>query len=101
MECEVEMRVAPLVLANFKNKNNNKQTQFVRNNSMDKKTKTQANGQSLALSYSANAQNSCNTQNAYERPQYHKYSGNASKDLAWASMFDSNIAKDLKIMGLI
>lgn len=31
----------------------------------------------------------------------HKYTGVASADLAYASMFDSAIAKDLKLMGLI
>ena len=31
----------------------------------------------------------------------HTYTGVASVDLAYASMFDSSIAKDLKIMGLI
>ena len=34
-------------------------------------------------------------------PQAHKYTGVASADLAYASMFDSAIAKDLKLMGLI
>ena len=31
----------------------------------------------------------------------HKYTGVASRDLAYASMFDSAIAQDLKLMGLI
>jgi len=31
----------------------------------------------------------------------HIYTGVASVDLAYASMFDSSIAKDLKLMGLI
>ena len=31
----------------------------------------------------------------------HQYTGVASTDLAYASMFDSAIAKDLKLMGLI
>lgn len=31
----------------------------------------------------------------------HQYTGNASADLAYASLFDSNIARDLKMMGLI
>ena len=31
----------------------------------------------------------------------HSYTGIASVDLAYASMIDSSIAKDLKIMGLI
>lgn len=33
--------------------------------------------------------------------QAHKYTGVASSDLAYASMFDSTIARDLKLMGLI
>lgn len=32
---------------------------------------------------------------------YHKYTGCASADLAYASMFDNKIARDLKLMGLI
>lgn len=32
---------------------------------------------------------------------YHRYTGNASKDLAWASMYDNQIARELKMMGLI
>ena len=31
----------------------------------------------------------------------HRYTGVASRDLAYASMFDSAIARDLKLMGLI
>ena len=31
----------------------------------------------------------------------HSYTGIASVDLAYASMFDSSIANDLKLMGLI
>ena len=31
----------------------------------------------------------------------HKYTGVASVDLAYASMFDASIAKDLKLIGLI
>lgn len=31
----------------------------------------------------------------------HKYTGVASVDLAYVSMFDNAIAKDLKLMGLI
>lgn len=31
----------------------------------------------------------------------HQYTGVASVDLAYASLFDSGIARDLKIMGLI
>ena len=33
--------------------------------------------------------------------QAHKYTGVASADLAYASMFDNAIARDLKLMGLI
>ncbi|MBR5303876.1 MAG: hypothetical protein IKU37_03515 [Candidatus Gastranaerophilales bacterium] len=33
--------------------------------------------------------------------QAHKYTGVASVDLAYASMFDNEIARDLKLMGLI
>ena len=32
---------------------------------------------------------------------HHQYTGNASTDLAYASLFDNEIAKDLKLMGLI
>ncbi len=31
----------------------------------------------------------------------HKYSGNCSADLAYASIVDANIARDLRLMGLI
>jgi len=31
----------------------------------------------------------------------HRYTGEASADLAYASMYDSAIARDLKLMGLI
>lgn len=31
----------------------------------------------------------------------HQYTGNASVDLAYASMFDNEIARELKMMGLI
>ena len=37
----------------------------------------------------------------FENKTPHKYTGVASADLAYASMFDSAIAKDLKLMGLI
>ena len=49
---------------------------------------------------SANTENNKNqiTQN---KNQSHKYTGVASTDLAYASMFDSAIARDLKLMGLI
>ena len=36
-----------------------------------------------------------------KKQNIHKYTGVASADLAYASMFDSAIAKDLKLMGLI
>ena len=47
-----------------------------------------------------------NTQTRFERksevtPENHQYTGNVSVDLAYASMFDSAIANDLKLMGLI
>ncbi len=32
---------------------------------------------------------------------YHRYTGDAPKDLAWASMYDNKIARELKTMGLI
>lgn len=35
------------------------------------------------------------------KPQVRQYTGVASRDLAYASMFDNQIAKDLKLMGLI
>lgn len=35
------------------------------------------------------------------KPQSHRYIGVASTDLAYASMFDNAIARDLKLMGLI
>ena len=34
-------------------------------------------------------------------PVVRKYTGNACQDLAYASMFDKKIARDLKLMGLI
>ncbi len=36
-----------------------------------------------------------------KKQQYHKYAGVVSADLAYASMFDNKIAKELKMMGLI
>ena len=38
---------------------------------------------------------------AIEARAPHLYTGVASVDLAYASMFDNSIAKDLKLMGLI
>ena len=46
----------------------------------------------------SSAVNNSVNQNA---PKAHKYTGVASMDLAYVSMFDSAIARDLKIMGLI
>ncbi len=40
-----------------------------------------------------------NTHN--QAPKHHKYTGDACTDLAYASLFDKEIAKDLKLMGLI
>ena len=48
-----------------------------------------------------------NSQTRFERNEAvnllanHQYTGIASVDLAYASMFDYEIAKDLKLMGLI
>ena len=48
-----------------------------------------------------------NSQTRFERNEVashlanHQYTGVASVDLAYASMFDYEIAKDLKLMGLI
>ncbi len=40
--------------------------------------------------------------NSYaDNKNHHLYTGVASTDLAYASMFDSAIARDLKLMGLI
>ena len=39
--------------------------------------------------------------NTQQRPQHHQYTGVVSADLAYASLFDNEIAKDLKLMGLI
>ena len=36
-----------------------------------------------------------------QREANHQYTGVASTDLAYASMFDDAIARDLKLMGLI
>jgi len=51
-----------------------------------------------------NVQTKFESKNAYNQTSnrnFHKYTGVASADLAYASMFDSAIAKDLKLMGLI
>ncbi len=54
-----------------------------------------------------NLYNSKSFQTQFERKENvanfdtHKYTGNASYDLAYASMYDNDIAKELKLMGLI
>ena len=42
-----------------------------------------------------------NNDNTPSKKVAHKYTGVASTDLAYASMFDNKIAKELKLMGLI
>ena len=37
----------------------------------------------------------------HKAPMVRNYSGNPCQDLAYASMFDKKIARDLKLMGLI
>ena len=71
---EVSMRLLPIMNSNrsFVNKNNFAQK---KSNSISK--------------------NENNNKHA------HRYTGVASADLAYASMFDSAIARDLKLMGLI
>lgn len=39
--------------------------------------------------------------NAHNKPGHHQYTGVASTDLAYVSLFDNEIARDLKLMGLI
>ena len=39
--------------------------------------------------------------NARSNVRAHEYTGVASVDLAYASMFDNEIARDLRLMGLI
>lgn len=60
--------------------------------------------------YNPNANNAKKVHTKFERksencPSFdrmnHKYTGVASTDLAYASMFDNAIARDLKLMGLI
>ncbi len=58
--------------------------------------------------YNSGANNSKNILTRFESNGYysqrghaHKYTGEVSYDLAYVSMFDSKIAKDLKLMGLI
>lgn len=61
----------------------------------------------LPLTNGFNSIKTNNSQTRFERnntvnPQAnHQYTGVASVDLAYASMFDYEIAKDLKLMGLI
>ena len=79
------MRLAPVAHRyNTGIKNSSKsQTQFERNNS------------------SVSNSSSCNS-NLNGCPHCaHQYTGEACADLAYASMFDNAIAKDLKLMGLI
>ncbi len=38
---------------------------------------------------------------AFAHRGVHRYSGNCSADLAYASIVDANIARDLRLMGLI
>ncbi len=68
------MRIVPLTYSGSFNKVNNKNTV---------KTRFESNG-----SYS-------------QKKLPHQYTGEISYDLAYASMFDSKIANDLKLMGLI
>ena len=42
-----------------------------------------------------------NALNSKNNLRSHQYTGVASVDLAYASMFDNEIARDLKLMGLI
>ena len=50
---------------------------------------------------SNNSQTRFEKNNGSNISKHHQYTGVASVDLAYASMFDNEIAKDLKIMGLI
>ena len=45
--------------------------------------------------------NDNNSMNLNQKIHSHKYTGVASADLAYVSMFDSAIARDLRLMGLI
>lgn len=62
----------------------------------------------VAQKYNSGINNFQKTQTQFEKKDAiqlhranHQYTGEASVDLAYASMFDSAIAKDLKLMGLI
>ena len=52
-------------------------------------------------SNNAHKKNNNNVTVSQNATKGHKYTGIASVDLAYASMFDSAIARDLKLMGLI
>lgn len=51
--------------------------------------------------YNGKMQSNASSLRANRVAAKHKYTGVASADLAYASMFDNEIAKDLKLMGLI
>lgn len=57
----------------------------------------------IMLNYGKNNAISTRGQSVFQQkaPMVRKYSGNACQDLAYASMFDKKIARDLKLMGLI
>lgn len=68
------MRISPLMFQYNPKKTQNTQTKFERNNT---------------------------SLNNLSRAPRHQYTGVASADLAYASLFDNAIARDLKLMGLI
>lgn len=62
----------------------------------------------LLLNHNTRTNKAQNTQTRFERNdislntlRHHQYSGVASADLAYASLKDNAIARDLKLMGLI
>lgn len=57
----------------------------------------------IILSYGKNNAISTKGQGVMQNKarQIHHYTGNPCQDLAYASMFDKKIARDLKLMGLI
>ena len=57
----------------------------------------------IILSYGKNNAISTKGQGVLQNKarQAHNYTGNPCQDLAYASMFDKKIARDLKLMGLI
>lgn len=57
----------------------------------------------IILSYGKNNAISTKGQGVMQNKarQTHNYTGNPCQDLAYASMFDKKIARDLKLMGLI